>query len=222
MSARSKKSSKSTSNVSSSSTAQPPAMPDVAQSGNTRSRSSKKLSEREKLQRDIAHTETLVKNYRTSLTNATSEQERTSLQSLLSFYTSQLATMTQRLSQMNDVTAEQRRKEALVAAVRRMGKALPSKTLEENPELLAPLRETLLKALPTDDLRSVFLAGIGSAQQDLAKSTRKRNKSKRSRTESQVSHEGDESPAEDVENGESNNNATSSTSTTSSSTTSNQ
>lgn len=144
--------------------------------GIKRARKARAVSDREKITREISHTETLLRNARSQRDEADNKVERDAYQKLVGVYDAQVEDLKAKLATMDSKSHERKLKEAVLSAVRRMGKALPSKTLESNPELLNPIRDAVLKALADDDQRQTFLAGVGSGLQDLNRPRKKNRK----------------------------------------------
>lgn len=126
--------------------------------------------------RELGQMETQLRNVRENRDRSTDDVERESYQSLIKIYTSKVKTMRTELEVMESENTEQRRKEAEVSSWRRMGKAMVSKTLEQNPDMFDRIRDSISEAAETTANKQAFLAGVGSGLKDLTRSSRKKTK----------------------------------------------
>jgi hypothetical protein len=143
----------------------------------------------------------MLRRARIQRDEAKNDVETEAYQKLVGVYDKQVETLKIRVSELDSTSQEQKRKDAVKSAIRRMGKALPSKTLDETPELWHPIRDAVMKVLENDDQRQVFLAGIGSGFQDLTRPRKKKNR-KNTGTEGDCAEDGAEDGVKGADGGD--------------------
>lgn len=120
--------------------------------------------------------ESLLRQTRENRDRSDDDTERESYQNLIKIYTNKVESFRRQLDKMDNENTEQRRKDAEISSWRRMGKAMVSKTLDQNPEMFNKIRDAVAAAAETTSNKQAFLAGVGSGLQDLSKPSRKKKK----------------------------------------------
>ena len=169
-------------------------------------KSHRRLTDREKLNRQIAHTETQLRNARENRDSSTNDEARASYEKLVKIFTTEVDNLRTKLSGMEEEATERKYSEAQLSAWRNMGKAMPSKTLERDGDTMDRMRDAIAKVASdmSTEAQQAFLAGVGAGVRELSKPSRK--KSKKTETEepgqhnvrlSRSSDRGDESEVDD-------------------------
>lgn len=138
----------------------------------------RKLSDREKVQRQLGHTETQLRQARESRDAARNDQERKNWEGLVTIYSSELENLRGQLERLEEAAGESRNSKARIAAWRNAGRAMPSKTLEADEETMNQFRDAVEAAASQlgKEYAQAFLAGWGTGLRDLSKPTRKKTK----------------------------------------------
>lgn len=172
----------------------------TSSSSSSKGKRARPLSTRDQATREFEHANTLVRRYTEQFMKSSDADERKALQSLIDIHKAHAASAKSRMEVASASMTVKKKEDARSAAIRRMGQALPSKMLDSNPDLLAPLRDAVLKAFTNDNDRQIFLAGVGKAQQDLNRP--KRRTTKRAEEENDgEEEEGDSSESSGEEEG---------------------
>ena len=159
-------------------------------------KTSRKLTDRERTQRQFDRTKTQLKHARESRDNASDEKERESWSNLVKVYSSSLEQLNSQLSSLDHQAGTKRQNDAKLAAWRNMGKALPSKTLKSDTESFNQFRDTIAETASKlgKEYAQAFLAGVGTGLNDLSKT--KRAKKQRTDTSFGETHRGEDSDSD--------------------------
>jgi hypothetical protein len=154
-------------------------------------RGNRKLTDRERLQREIEHLETQLRSSRSSRDSAGNKEERELYQKLVDNYENELKTKTGQMSEMNKSAQDRRNQDAVLSAWRNMGKAMASKTLQrqDGGDVMNGIRDAVAKAAREEsgtDAEQAFLAGVGTGVRDLTKPSRKKAKKSESAEEAET------------------------------------
>ena len=144
----------------------------------------RKIGNRDKTQRMLAHTETQLRHASESRDQSTTDEVRGNCIYLVDIYTADVDNLRTELDKMEEKTVKQRQAKAHLAAWRNMGRAMPSKTLCES-EMFEKFRDAIAGTAEgmSKAYAQAFLAGVGTGLNDLSKTKSVRKKKKTSSTE---------------------------------------
>jgi len=138
----------------------------------------RKLTDREKVNRSIGHTETQLRQARESRDAARNDDERKNWEGLVTIYSNEIENLRGQLEKIDEAAGENRITKARIAAWRNAGQAMPSKTLLSDEATMLKFRDTTEAAAMAlgKEYAQAFLAGWGSGVRDLSKPSKKRSK----------------------------------------------